>query len=296
MITSLEHCKVFYYAAKLSSITLAAQQLYISQPAVSQSVRQLEQDLGCKLFSRSARGVALTAEGRVFYEHVRRGYEEILTGEKKLAGMLSMDAGELRIGASDMTLQFFLLPHLEEFHRLYPRVKINVSNGPTPETLRLLKSGGIDFGVVSTPFEAAGVTAVPVRQIEDVAVAGEKFRAIEHTVLPLRELEKLPVICLEKTTSARRAADEFLLENGVRLAPEIELATSELIVKFAQRSLGVGIVVRAFAAGEIEAGRLFALRLEKPFPPREICVVTNEKATMSVAAQKLHRLMLEGTN
>ena len=180
---SLEYYRVFYQAAKLGSITMAAEYLCISQPAVSQAVKQLEGALGCRLFVRTSKGVHLTQEGELLYSYVERGLNMILDGEKILRRMQDLDTGEVRIGASDMTLRFYLLSYLEKFHETYPNVKVMVSNAPTPETMKSLRDGKIDFGVVSTPALAArDVKFTPVREIRDVFVAGEKF-----TVLMLKE-------------------------------------------------------------------------------------------------------------
>ncbi len=119
-MNSLESYKVFYYVGKYGSLTVAAQRLAVSQPAVSQSMRQLEQSLVTRLFTRGARGVRLTREGELLYSYVAKGYEQIMQGEKLLGQMLHMELGEIRIGASDMTLKFYLLPYLEEFHEKYP--------------------------------------------------------------------------------------------------------------------------------------------------------------------------------
>ena len=112
MVDNLEYYKVFYHVGKLSSITLAAKELSISQPAVSQSIHQLEKTLGCSLFQRTSRGMKFTTEGELLYRHVERGYEQIELGQKRLRQLQHLDAGEVRIGASDMTLRFFLLPFL----------------------------------------------------------------------------------------------------------------------------------------------------------------------------------------
>ena len=118
MTNNLEYYKTFYYGGKLSSITLAAKELSISQPAVTQSIHQLEKSLGCTLFQRTSRGMKLTSEGNLLYRYIERGYEQIELGEQRLSQLLHLDAGEVRIGASDMTLRFFLLPYLEKFHEL----------------------------------------------------------------------------------------------------------------------------------------------------------------------------------
>lgn len=145
---------MFYYVGRLGSITAAAEALCISQPAVSQAVKQLEKALNSQLFIRTQKGVRLTAEGELLFPYVERGIENLLDGERMLRRLVDLDMGEVRIGASDMTLQFYLLPHLERFHGRYPNIKVMVSNAPTPETIQSLYEGRIDFGVVSTPFDA----------------------------------------------------------------------------------------------------------------------------------------------
>ncbi len=294
MIDNLEYIKVFYYTAKSGSVTGAAALLSISQPAVSQSLRQLEKSLGVTLFARASRGVRLTAEGELLYSYVKQGYEQMEIGVEKVRQMRNLELGEVRIGASDMTLQFYLLPYLEKFHELYPDIKVCVTNGPTPETLKALGEGRIDFGVVSTPFEASeSVKAIPVKEIEDVFVAGRRFLPYKNKMLDFKELEKLPMIFLENNTSSRSYMDAFLLENGVVLQPEFELATSDMIVQFALRSLGVGCVVREFAREALESGLLFELRFNKLIPKRSFCVVQDARTVMPAAAARLLEIMPE---
>ena len=296
MAENLEYYKVFYYTAKNGSLSAAAAELSISQPAVSQALKQLEGSLGAKLFVRASRGIRLTPEGQVLYEHVRTGYEQIMLGEKKLSAMLHLEDGELKIGASDMTLKFYLLPLLEKYHEKFPGIKVTVTNAPTPETLNLLRQGKIDFGVVSTPVEGEQEFQVlPVKEIEDVFVAGRKFIQYKNRMLDFQELERLPVISLEGNTSTKNYMEDFLRKNGVELHPEFELATSDMIVKFSLRSLGVGSVVREFASEFLEDGRLFELRFNKIIPKRQICVVTDQRAFVSKAAEEFLG-MVKGVN
>ena len=292
MISNLEYFKVFYYTAKSGSVTGAAALLSISQPAVSQSLKQLEKNLGVSLFCRAARGVKLTAEGELLYSYVSKGYEQIELGVDKVRQMQNLELGEVHIGASDMTLQFYLLPFLEKFHEQYPDIKVIVSNGPTPETLSALREGKIDFGVVSTPFEVSeDMSAVPVRKIEDVFVAGRRFISYKNKMLDFQELEKLPTIFLESNTSTRSYMDEYLAENGVVLRPEFELATSDMIVQFALRNLGIGCVVRDFAKEALESGLLFELRFNKMIPKRAFSVVKSRKSALPAASGKLLEIM-----
>ena len=240
MVNNLEYYKVFYYVASYRSLTAAADALAISQPAVSQSVKQLETTLGTKLFTRASRGVRLTQEGELLFGYVAKGYEQIELGEQKLKQMLNLDLGEIHIGASDMTLQFYLLPFLERFHEKYPEIKVVVTNAPTPETLYNLREGKIDFGVISTPFdEQPSLQTTVVREIEDVFVAGRKFISYKNKMLDLQELENMPIIFLEGVTSTRNNMNQFLQKNHVEVKPEFELATSDMIVQFALRNLSL---------------------------------------------------------
>lgn len=288
MDINLEYYKIFYYVASYKSITSAAETLSISQPAVSQAVKHLEGCLSCALFVRTSKGVRLTKEGEMLFSYVERGYETIMLGEKRLSEMLNLEKGEICIGASDMTLQFYLLPYLERFHEQYPKVRVKVTNAPTPETLAHLGDGRIDFGIVSTPAERRNhLNYVPVREIQDVFVAGRRFEYLKDRKLSYRELTKLPVMCLEGSTSTRRYVEEFLAAQQVKLNPEFELATSDMLIQFAVRNLGIASVVKDFAEDYLKSGELFVLEFEEKVPTRQFCIVSDERIPISAAAGRL---------
>lgn len=292
MKTNLEYYKIFYYVLKYNSISQAAEALAISQPAVSQAVKHLESDLDCSLFVRTSKGVRLTKEGEMLANYVVKGYETIHQGERKLSEMLNLDAGEICIGASDMTLQFYLLPYLEKFHETFPQIKVAVTNAPTPETIKHLQDGRIDFGIISTPVNNKhDFKMIPVRKIQDVFVAGNRFSYLDGGRLTYKELENLPVMCLEGNTSSRRYVEEYLAKRGAKINPEFELATSDMLIQFALRNLGIACVVRDFAEKYTASGELFELRFDKQIPEREICIVYNERTPMSAAAEKLLDLL-----
>lgn len=288
MDINMEYYKMFYYVAKEGSFTKAGEELCVSQPAVSQSIKLLEESLGTKLFMRVPKGVKLTPEGEALYSYVQRGFEYIKLGEEQFQKMLDLEHGEIRIGASDMTLQFYLLPYLERFHESYPGIRVIVTNAPTPSTLSLLYDGKIDFGVVSEPFQVkAGINYKRVRKIRDIFVAGSKFNYLMENIMEYKDLESLPIISLEHNTSTRKYVNEFLEANQVILNPEFELATSDMIVKFAVRNLGIGCVVKDFAKEEINKGSLFELKFRERIPERSICIVTSRQNPISEAANRL---------
>ena len=293
MNINYEYYKVFYYVSQQGSLTGAARELCISQPAVSQALRQLEGEVGVKLFSRTSRGVQLTREGEVLYRYVRAGVESLMEGERMVEQMRDKDTGEVRIGASDMTLQFFLLPFSEKFHQQYPGIKVNVTNAPTPETIDSLRWGKIDFGVVSTPFRSQGeIQSVPVKEIRNVFIAGTRFEYLKGRKLDYSVLRKVPCIFLESNTSTRSFMDQFLRQQGIQVKPEFELAISDMVVQFAKRNMGVGCVVEGFAREALERGEVFELNFDHPMPKRQICVVTAEKAVISLAGRSLLEMVM----
>ena len=288
MNIDLEYYKIFYYVGTFEGISAAAKKLCISQPAVSQAIKQLETQLETTLFIRMPKGVKLTSEGEVLFSYIKQGYEYMMLGEKKIREMLDLESGEIRIGASDMTLKYYLLPFLEKFHARYPKIKVAVTNAPTPETLQYLKSGKIDFGIISEPFEHAEDMVIrPVKEIEDIFVAGTRFASYAGKKLEFSDLESLPIICLEHNTSTRTYVDDFLKKKNVILKPEFELATSDIIVQFSLRNMGVGSVVKNFAQKYIDSGELIQLEFVEKMPKRNICIATSRKIPIANAAEKL---------
>ncbi len=295
MIGSLEYYKVFYHTAKLCSITAAAEKLCISQPAVSQSIKQLEGSLGVRLFIRSPKGVRLTEEGKTLAYYVERGMDSFLKGEEAVERLKNLEQGSVRIGASDMTLRFYLLPYLEQFHEEFPGIHVNVSNGPTPETIELLEQGDIDFAVVSTPFELSpGFQAQAVKQVRNIFIAGSRFSHLKGKTLRYDCLLENPCIFLEEKTSTRKFMDAFLGERGIFPKPEFDLAISDMVVQFAIRNLGIGCVEEEFALGALERGEVFRLEFDEEMPWRQFCLVTGKRDLISIPGRRMLEMMETG--
>lgn len=290
MDVNLELYRVFYHAAREGSISKAAQKLFISQPAVSQSIRLLEQKLGGSLFFRTSKGISLTTEGEELFKYVEPAVNFITTGEKKFSEMRNLVIGEIDIGASDMTCKYYLLPYLEEFHRNFPGVRLHITNGATPETISLLKRGSIDFGVISLPIEEdENLLVKECMEIQDCFIAGEKYKRLSGKELSIKELCAYPVLLLEKSTSTRKYIDNFVRKYGCEMTAEIELATSDLLVQFAKRELGISCVVRNFAEEELEKGTIFEIRLKEKILPRSIGIVRLKNVYLSAAASRFVR-------
>lgn len=288
MIDNIGLYRIFYEVACCGSISVAAQRLFVTQPAVSAAVKQLESLLDCTLFFRTNRGIKLTQEGEILLEHVKTAFAALETGEDRLRDITGLSTGLLRVGASDMTLRFYLLDYIAEFNRKYPGVRLSVSNAPTPQTLDSLIRGEIDLGVVSEPVEGVSeIELKPVREIRDILItSSDKYEGRE---VDFEELEKEKLIMLENGTSTGKYIESQLKENGVsasRLQPDIELATSDLILDFVVKGIGYAFIVEDFAKEYLQSGKLHEIKLRKPLRPRHFMLAYLKKANLTSAARR----------
>ena len=151
MNQNLSSYRIFYTVTKTGNISKAAKELYISQPAISKSIQKLEESVNCKLFSRSSRGVVLTDEGQLLFNHVSEAFETLTLGEEKLKRSIELGVGHLTIGVSSTLCKYLLLPYLQEFIREKPHITISISCQSTNETLKLLEDNKIDIGLIGKP-------------------------------------------------------------------------------------------------------------------------------------------------
>ena len=288
MSISYDWYRIFGCVAECKSITAASEKLFISQPAVSQTIKQLEEMLECTLFLRTPKGVKLTAEGELLYKYISEGITAFSEGERKLTAMRRLDAGEIKIGASDMTLEFCLLPYLESFHKKYPNVKIAITNNPTPQTLQLLKNGKIDFAAVSEPFSCSDFEMFSVREIQDIFICNAESDISDG--ISIADI-KNELILLEGNTSTRIFLDSEFRKRGFYASPKFELATSSQIVGFAARGLGVGCVVSDFAKQALRSAKVREIKVKDPLSVRHICIIRS-KDVCSIAGDKLFDMII----
>ncbi len=286
--------RTFLAVSDAGSISGAARRLFITQPAVSAEIAALEHSLGVCLFLRTNRGVRLTEAGAVLSEYVRRAFSLLEAGEEKLRELSGLQSGTLRIGASDMTLRFFLLDYISKFHTAYPNLHLTVTNAPTPRTLDALRDGSIDFGVVSGPLAGgeADLCLRPLREIRDIFVCEPHHPLAGKADITREELAAYPLILLERGSSTRRYLSAWLGEGFP--PPAIEPATSDLVLEFAKRGLGVAALVEDFAKEALAAGQVKKLSLQESPPPRRFYLVTRRNLPLSAAAQKMMELLEDG--
>ena len=293
MSVKLESYRVFKEVAEVGNITAAAQALYISQSAVSQSIKQLENDLQTRLFSRNSRGVTLTAEGKMLYEYVRSAMGLLETGEAKLSQTRELQMGQLVIGASDTVTSQFLLPYLDSFHKEHPTIHIQIISGRSHKVLGLLRSGKVDIAFASTPTDLTSLDTYPCFPTHSIFVAGAEYPCDFDHVYSLEEISAFPLILLERKASSRLYLERFFLQNGLRLNPEIELGARSLLVDLAAIGFGVAGVTEEFVTRELDSGRLRRLKTSFQVPPRSVDMCMLRDVPQTAAAERFAAFVKE---
>lgn len=286
MNINLDLYKIFRAVAENQSFSAAAKELYISQPAISQAMNQLESQLEVALFIRTSRGVRLTNEGKILYDYVNSALSLILAGENKLLHMSKLLYGEIKISAGDTISKHYLLPFLEEFNNLYPDIKVKVINRTSKSSIELLKSGSVDIAFANLPVDEENVITKPCVTVHDIFVAGDKYKNIFNGVVSYQDIGSCPLIMLEKRSRSRIFIDKCFLQEGIVLEPEIELGSHDLLLEFAKIGLGISCVVREFSKEYLNSGELQELQIEKSIPSRDIGICFLRDVPLSFAAQK----------
>ncbi|HOV27053.1 MAG TPA: LysR family transcriptional regulator [Pseudobacteroides sp.] len=291
MDINFEFYKIFYHAAKSESFSSASRKLFISQSAVSQSIKNLEDKLGTKLFIKKGKQMVLTNEGVLLLTHVEQAYNFIKTAEHKIFEIQNMDAGEIRIGASDTVCRYHLIPYLEKFNARYPRIKIHVINRTSSQILNLLKNGTVDLGIVTLPVDDDNIAVSEFMDVQDIFVASDKYSDLMKTSIHLKDITRYPLLMLEKNSSTRRNIDMYFKSIGAVITPEIELESVDLLVDFAKIGLGIACVLKESAMDALNKKEIFEVQTKEKLPPRKLGLVSMKAVPLSKASSKFIEFM-----
>jgi DNA-binding transcriptional LysR family regulator len=293
MDINFELYKIFYHAAKSQSFSEAAAELFISQSAVSQAIKNLETKLGGELFFRKNRRLKLTPEGELLLLYIEQAFHLMKTAERKLEDIHNLEAGEIRLGASDTVCKYHLLPYLKDFHSQYPHIKFRFVNRTSEQLVAILKNGMIDFGIITLPQTEPGLEVIPFQTVTDIFVASEKHSDLKGVKLSWSDLSHYPVLMLEKNSATRWNLDDFLQQKGTNIQPEIELESVDLLIDFARCGFGIAHVLKESALESMAKGELFEVQTEETLPARKLGIVTSDKLPPSGTARKLIQLLAE---
>ncbi|MBQ8322772.1 MAG: LysR family transcriptional regulator [Clostridia bacterium] len=285
-MVNLDLYRVFYTVAKSGSLTKAAEELFISQPAVSRSIKQLETQLGVSLFTRTHRGMQLSAQGgKVIFEEVERALNLLEEAENRIAEMKNSATGTIRIGASDTIFEYFLADKIVDFHKRFPAVKIDLLADFTPDTIEKLKADKCDVAFVNLPISPDPELKLygNCMRLNDIFITGEKYPELTKGEVSLSELKKYPLILMDKNTVARKSLDNFFDSLGLELSPSIEVGSWDLMKRLVVRGMGIGVIPREYATRRLEEKTLFEIKTDTALPARSVGMLLPRHAPVSYA-------------
>lgn len=285
MDVNYELYKVFYYVASTLSFSEAASQLFISQSAVSQSIKTLEKKLNQTLFIRSTKKVQLTPEGEILLRHIEPAVHLISRGEAQLMDT-SAGGGQLRIGASDTICRYFLVPYLEKFHKAFPGAHIKVTNATSIKCVELLESGQVDLIVVNCPNAYLGnLSSVKIiKSFHDVFIANQSFKELKGKKLSYGQLLEHPILMLDKKSTTSEFLHSQFQQHQLDLVPEIELSSNDLLIDLARIGLGLAFIPDYCIDNSDDD--LFTIDLKEKLPARELALAYNKHLPISGALEE----------
>ena len=294
MYISYDYYRVFYYVAKHKSISQAAKILLNNQPNITRTVKALENTLGCKLFIRNSRGVSLTYEGERLFEHVQIAFDHLESGEEEIALDKTLQRGVVSIGATEIALHCLLLPVLQQFKKLYPNVKINITNQSTPQATNAVKNGLLDFALVTTPnIRSSNIKEKMVKEIKEVPVCSGAYKELLGGAVTFEQLSAYPVITLGPETMTYKRFASFFNERGYDFSPSIEAATTDQIILMLKADLGISFIPEEMIK---PIDGIHRIDLADEIPSRHICLIKRKDHTQSIAARKMEEMIFQSVS
>lgn len=282
MNVDLELYRVFYTVAKNKHMTKAGEELHISQPAISQSIKKLEDGLGGTLFLRSNKGMELTEEGKMFYEYVKRALELISNAENEFTSFKDLSKGEIKIGCSTTLTKLILIDTLKEFHNEYPNININITNDLTSNLINDLKLGKLDFVIFNeSNIKETNLHLEKIKELKQGFVYNPDFYNDE--INSFEDLNNFPLILQKEESNSRKLLDYIALQNNVKLIPKMEVVSQELITEFVNIGLGIGFTIIDLAAKKYK--NLKELQINKKIPNINIYLATNKSISLTFASK-----------
>ena len=287
MNVNFEYYRIFYYVAKYRNFTKAARVLGNSQPNITRAMNCLEQQVHATLFIRTNRGVQLTSEGEELYNYVSAAMAQIFAAEEALSENDGLLYGNIVIGTSETALNIFLVDQLKSFHLSYPGIRLKIYNYSTPQALEAVRSGKVDFAVVSTPVETAGPLKVTsLASFQDILVGGRTFEHLTSRAVSLSELKEYSLMGLGRETMTYKFYNRFFMTHGQEFAPDIEVATTDQILLMVKSELGLAFVPEPMTRESLKKEEIVTIQLQEEIPIREICLVYDYQHPLNSAARQ----------
>ena len=291
MKTNLDLYKVFYYVAKNKSITQAANELMVSQPAVSKSIKTLERDLDTILFHRNNDGVVLNHAGDVLYRKIKQAMELIISAEQDLEGLNNMESGTINIGAGNTIMQRFLMPYIQEFHEKYPNINVIVHTVVTDELIKMAQLGLVDIVFTHLPNQIPEqFHVIKIKKLHDIFVVSPDS-PYRNQIIRKNHLSNLPLVLLPFDASNRKNFNQFCNKNNIVVHPLMEIGNDLIIEDCAKSGLGIGLVVREYVEKQLKTGELIELNTAFKISEKDLICAVESTHTNNIMVKRFIELL-----
>ena len=283
MNIDLELYRIFYIVAKHKHMTRASEELHISQPAISQSIKKLEEQLDGTLFIRSNKGMELTSEGKMFYDYVKGALELINNAENEFTSFKDLSKGKIKIGASTTLTKIILIDALKKFHKDYPNIEINITNDLTSNLLIDLNKGKLDFVIFNEgDIKETNIKVNQIAELKQGFLYNPDF--FNDNIKKVDELNNYPLIMQKKESNSRKFIDEQMLKQNILLKPKTEVVSQDLVIEFTEAGFGIGFGIIELAKKNYP--HLKEMSINKKIPKTKIFIAENKSINLPFASKK----------
>lgn len=268
--------KTFYDVAKSESISEAAKKTFTSQPAISKSIKKLEETLNVKLFYRNLDGIKLTSEGEKLLFYVEEAFNNLLVGERNITENEKLQSGKLTIGVPSQIGTFFVFDSISKFHKIYPNIEITIISSSTKSLLKKLKLHEIDFIIDSSPINDVQEDVIirPLKKVDNCFIVSKKYEDKIKNIKSLKNIENYPLILPVPNTSNRSNLDLLFEKNGIKPTNVMNIHTSEMILGAVKKDLGIGYIIEDLIIDDPEVCKI---NIKEKLPKIEINLVYVKK-------------------
>lgn len=288
MNVNFELYKVFYEVANEKSISKGAEKLLISQPAVTQSIKTLEAELGGQLFIRTPKGVVLTNEGEILYNYISEGMKYFINGTNKFTSLKEMESGTINIGSTTIISEEYLMPYLKHFHDMYPNITINIINDLTDNLIKKLRNGDIDILIISMNNKDSikDLDITTITELHDIFVGNIKYKDKNITNIFNEDL------LLQKYPSVTRTNfNNYLKQNNLICNPKMEVVSHSLLTSLTENGFGIGLLTKEFISTKIN-NTLFEINTNIKVPTRKLVYATKTNSLPTFTTSKFIETIL----
>ena len=270
--------KIFVALYEQKSISKTANLLYVSQPAISYSLKELETQLGYTLFYRTAKGIDPTLEAKELYYYVSTAFNIIKDGEEHLKNLNNLNIGDIKIGAPSHIAIFYLSSFISDFRKIFPGIKFEIVSKSTNDLVEMLETRKINLIIDTLPIQTnkKSTKKIMLGKLQNCFAYNKEYFQ-NCNIKSISDLKKYPLVLPSATSSIRLKLDEYTEVNNIKLYPVIESWTTEFMLEMVRRGIGIGYFIKNVIETQSDKDNFSIITFENQLPSVDVCAVYLEE-------------------